>query len=109
MVRHPLDELVAREACAEILSLLQPDELVIAALRVQGFDDGQIGQTLGFDRSTISQRMLRAQQRIAEQRPHLAGLLAGRRRNPRRNPPAPGGDHAEMETDSSRCRETGRP
>lgn len=120
MVRHPLDELIARESCAEILSLLRPGELVIAALRLRGLDDAQIGEQLGVDRSAISQCMGRAQQRIAAQRPDLAGLLTGRRmspsvrqpaadvENPGPNPPAPGGRHAKMETDSGRCRETGR-
>ena len=110
-MRQVLDELIAREACAEILSLLQPEERAIAALRVQGFDDGQIGGDLGLERSTVCRRMLRAQQRIAEQRPDLAGLLAGRRRSSGLRPPgaAPddagpgpgtkGGTHVEMETD----------
>jgi DNA-directed RNA polymerase specialized sigma24 family protein len=109
VMRQALDELIAREACAEILSLLQPEERVIAALRVQGFDDGQIAETLGLDRSTVCRRMLRAQQRIAEQRPDLAGLLAGRRRSSGLRPsgapaddaghgPDPGAEHRRRYT-----------
>jgi hypothetical protein len=116
MGRHPLDELIAREACAEILSLLRPDELVVAALRLEGLDDAQIGRRLGMDGLTVSQRMIRAQQRIAAQRPDLAGLLAGRRMRPSLRQPdvgpkpsTPGGEHAEMETDTGRRRQTDRP
>ena len=90
MVGHPLDELIAREACAEILSLLRPDELVVAALRLEGLDDAQIGRRLGMDGPAVSQRMIRAQQRIAAQRPDLASLLTGRRRHPSQRQPDPG-------------------
>ncbi len=115
MARHPLEELIAREACAEILSLLQPDEFLIAVLRLHGLEDAQIGERLGIDRLSVSQRMIRAQQRIAAQRPDLGDLLAGRRMHPslrqpdpRSQPTNPGGKDAEMETDSGRCRQTDR-
>ena len=121
MMRQALEALIAREAYIEILTLLQPEERVIAGLRLRGLDDTQIGELLGLHRSAVSQRMIRAQQRIVEQRPDLAGLLAGRRMRHRVRPPAnptgepgpnrsaPGGEHAEMETDSGHRRETGRP
>lgn len=121
MMRQALDELIARETLTEILSLLRLEELIIARLRLDGLDDAQIGELLGLDRSTIHHRMVRAQQRIIEQRPDLAGLLSGRRMRhrmgqsaatapePGPDPPSPGGEHAEMETDSGRGRETGRP
>ncbi len=120
MMRQALEALIVREACGEILALLQPEELVVADLRRRGLDDIQIGELLGLDRSAVSQRMIRAQERIVEQRPDLAGLLAGRRMRHRLHPPAavtgepgpnrstPGGEHAEMETDSGHRRETGR-
>ena len=121
MMRQALEALIAGEACAEILALLRTEELLIADLRLRGFDDAQIGEMLDLDRTTVSQRMVRAQQRIAEQRPDLAGLLAGRRMHhrsrqpagaagtPDPNPSTPGGEDAEMETDSSHRRKTGRP
>jgi hypothetical protein len=121
MMRQALEALIAREACAEILALLEPEELVVAGLRLRGLDDTQIGELLGLDRSAVSQRMIRAQERIVEQRPDLAGLLAGRRMRHRlrqpaatpgesgSNPSIPGGEHVEMETDSGHRRETGRP
>jgi hypothetical protein len=121
MMRQALEALIAREACSEILALLQPEERVIAGLRLRGLDDTQIGGLLGLDRSAVSQRMIRAQQRIVEQRPDLAGLLAGRRMRHRLRQPAdatgepdpnlstPGGKDVEMETDSGHRRETGRP
>ncbi len=75
---EPLERLILRENCLEILRSLQPLERTIAALRLEGLSDAQIGQILRMDRSTITRHLTRAQERIMRQLPHAASLLAGR-------------------------------
>jgi hypothetical protein len=75
---EPLERLILRENCLEILHSLQPLERTIAALRLEGLSDAQIGQILRMNRSTITRHLTRAQERIMSDLPHTAGLLAGR-------------------------------
>jgi DNA-binding CsgD family transcriptional regulator len=81
----PLQRLIEREAFAEIVALLQPLDLVVAAMRLEGLTDGEIAALLGVTRASVSSRMRRAGRRIVHLRPDLAPLLEGRR--PRHRPP----------------------
>ena len=81
---EPLERLILRENCLEILHSLEPLERNIAALRLEGLSDAQIGQILRLDRSTVTRYLTRAQERIMRQLPHTTGLLAGRQ--PDHNP-----------------------
>jgi hypothetical protein len=76
----PLDRLVEQDTFAEMLALLEPEDLVIAALRVEGLSDSQIAALLDADHRTISRRMEKAQLRIMEALPELAPFLRGRLR-----------------------------
>jgi excisionase family DNA binding protein len=78
---HPLDRLIEREAFAEIVALLGPGELLVAALRLEGLTDGQIGALLGVTRATVSYRLQQARRRIMAERPDLAPWLRGRQRS----------------------------
>jgi hypothetical protein len=82
---HPLEKLVRQETFAEIVAVMTEDELRIAALRLEGLNDTQIGSLLGVDRSVISARMTATQERIAEQVPDAAQWVLGRQlpRGPR--------------------------
>jgi len=82
---HPLDRLIERETFAEMLALLTPEELVVAALRLEGLSDAQIAALLDIDRSTISHRMQQARERIAAEIPELAATLRDRQQ-PRQKP-----------------------
>jgi DNA-directed RNA polymerase specialized sigma24 family protein len=84
MAHDPLAELLQRETFADIIRLLTPEELVIAALRLEGLTDAEIGALLGVGRTAVSQQMREAQARIAAELPQAASLLADRR--PRRRP-----------------------
>jgi hypothetical protein len=85
MEMDPLEELVRHETFAEILAVMTQEELVIAALRLEGLTDTQIGWLLGVDRSVISACMTAAQERISEQVPDAAHWVLGRQlpRGPR--------------------------
>lgn len=75
---EPLERLILRENCLDILHSLDPEERIIAALRLEGLSDAQIGQFLGMARSTVTRHLTRAQERIMRESPYTAGLLAGR-------------------------------
>jgi DNA-directed RNA polymerase specialized sigma24 family protein len=79
MLHNPLSRLLEREIFAEIIRLLTPKELLIAALRLEGLTDTEIGALLGVGRTTVSQQMRKAQARIAAELPEAASLLADRR------------------------------
>jgi hypothetical protein len=81
---HPLDRLVEQDTFAEALALLEPEELVIASLRLETLSDEQIASLLDIDRATVCRRMEQARQRIAEALPELAPVLGGRRHRPLR-------------------------
>ena len=81
---HPLDRLVEQDTFAEALALLEPEELVIASLRLEALSDDQMASLLGVDRATVCRRMEQARQRIAEALPELAPVLRHRRHPPLR-------------------------
>lgn len=80
-VAHPLDRLVEQDTFEEIIALLEPEELVVAALRLEGLSDGQIGALLGITREAVGLRLRRACRRIIQLKPELAPLLRGRRQS----------------------------
>jgi hypothetical protein len=72
--------------------LLEPEELIVAALRLEGLSDVQIGEVLGVTGATVNLRMHLACKRIMAQAPDLAPVLRDRRqpaRRPPSNEPAP--------------------
>jgi len=75
---EPLERLILRENCLDILHSLEPIERTIAALRLEELSDAQIGQLLGMARTTVTRHLTRAQERIMREQPDTAGLLAGR-------------------------------
>ena len=79
---HPLDRLVEQDTFAEVLALLEPEELVIAALRLEDLTDDQIALLLDIDRANVRRRMEQACRRIAEALPELAPVLRDRRYRP---------------------------
>jgi predicted DNA-binding protein (UPF0251 family) len=83
---HPLDRLVEQAAFAEMLALLEPEELVIASLRLEDLSDDQIASLLDIDRATVRYRMEQARQRIVETLPEMASVLNNRRHAPARDP-----------------------
>ena len=77
---HPtLDRLVRQDTLAQALALMRPRELAVAALRADGLTDRQIAALLGITPKTVSARMMRARQRIAQDLPELRVVLEGRR------------------------------
>jgi predicted DNA-binding protein (UPF0251 family) len=81
---QPLDRLVEQDTFAEMLSLLEPEELVIAFLRLEALSDDQIAALLEIDRITVSRRMDLAGQRIVKALPELAPVLCDRYHPPAR-------------------------
>jgi hypothetical protein len=77
---EPLEQLVEQDTFAEMLALLEPEDLAIAALRLEGLSDSQIAALLHVDPRTVGWRMEKAQLRIMEVLPELAPFLRGRRR-----------------------------
>ena len=75
---HPLDRLVEQDTFAEAMALLEPEELVIASLRLEALSDEQIAALLDVDRATICRRMEQARRRIVEALPELAPVLRDR-------------------------------
>jgi len=82
IVPHPLERLIEQELFAEIVTRLQPEELLVAVLRLEGLSDVQIGRLLGLTRAGVSFRLKQAQARIAAEDPDLAPLLRGREQPP---------------------------
>jgi transposase len=82
---HPLDRLIERDTFGEIVALLTPEELVVAALRLEGLSDVQIAALLDIDRSAVSHRMQQARERIAAEMPEMAATLRDRQQ-PRQKP-----------------------
>jgi DNA-directed RNA polymerase specialized sigma24 family protein len=79
---HPLERLVLEESFAEIVARLQPEELFLAALRLEGLSDVQIGALLDVEPEAVGRCLRRAAGRIAREQPDLAPLLRGRRQPP---------------------------
>lgn len=76
----PLDRLVEQDTFAEMLALLEPEELVVAVLRLEGLSDPQIAALLDTDRRRVGQRMETARRRIMEALPELVPLLRDQQR-----------------------------
>jgi predicted DNA-binding transcriptional regulator AlpA len=73
-----LERLVEQDTCAEMLALLEPEELVVASLRLEGLSDLQIGALLDTDSRSVAECMDRVRLRIMEALPELAPFLRGR-------------------------------
>ena len=84
----PLEILIQRETFLDILHSLRPRERIIAALRLEGLSEAQIGRLLCVSRTTPNRVMVRAQERLLDQIPEAAGFLAGRRFEPGLRPAA---------------------
>lgn len=78
---NPLDRLVEQDTFAEMLALLDPEELVMAVLRLEGLSDSQIAALLDTDTRSVGQCMEEARLRIMEALPELAPFLRGRQRS----------------------------
>jgi hypothetical protein len=73
-----LDRVIEKETFAEILACLTPEELAVAALRLEGLSNAGIGTLLGMSRQAVRKRLIKAQMRIIYTRPELAPALRGR-------------------------------
>ena len=49
--------------------MLEPEELVVAALRLEGLSDAQIGELLGVSRAAVSRRMERGREQPRQRSP----------------------------------------
>jgi DNA-directed RNA polymerase specialized sigma24 family protein len=76
--RDALDRVIEKETFAEILDCLSPEELLAAALRMEGLSDTQIGSLLGISRQAARKRLQKARMRIIRTRSDLAPALRGR-------------------------------
>lgn len=76
--REALNRVIEKETFAEILACLTAEELIAAALRMEGLSDTQIGALLGLSRQAARQRLRKAQLRIIRTKPDLAPALRGR-------------------------------
>jgi excisionase family DNA binding protein len=74
----PLERLVEQDTFAEMVSLLKPEELRVATLRLEGLPDSQIAAMLDIDPRTVVRRMEEARQRIIQALPELASFLRNR-------------------------------
>jgi hypothetical protein len=74
----PLERLVEQDTFAEVLALLQPEELIVAVLRLEGLRDLQIAELLDVDTRTVGRRIEEARLRIIEALPELAPFLRHR-------------------------------
>jgi excisionase family DNA binding protein len=77
---HALARLVEQDTFAEMLALLEPEELAVVALRLEGLSDAQIGALLDLDRIAVCWRIDQARLRIMQAMPELAVVLRDRRR-----------------------------
>jgi DNA-directed RNA polymerase specialized sigma24 family protein len=76
--REALNRVIEKESFAEILDCLTSEELLAAALRLEGLSDTQIGALLGLSRQAARQRLQKAQMRIIRTKPDLASAVRGR-------------------------------
>jgi len=76
---HPVDRLIEQDTSAEMLALLEPEELLIACLRLEDLSNEQIASLLDISPKSVRSRMEQAMQRIVEALPELAPVLSGRR------------------------------
>jgi hypothetical protein len=89
MFHDLLETMILRETVAEILAQLRPEERKVAVLRLAGLTDTEIGDVLALERTGVTWRMLRAQERIARELPEAAHLVQGRRLRLGRRPSSP--------------------
>ncbi|MBN1657114.1 MAG: hypothetical protein JXA93_01870 [Anaerolineae bacterium] len=73
-----LERLVQRETLREALALLTPDELLLAAGRVAGMSDRELGDLFCIRPAVVSRRLMQARRRIQAQIPELRLFLEGR-------------------------------
>jgi hypothetical protein len=78
IVCDALARVIEKETFAEILACLSAEELLVAALRMEGLSDPQIASLLGMSRQAVRQRLRKAQMRIMRTKPDLAPPLLGR-------------------------------
>jgi DNA-binding CsgD family transcriptional regulator len=78
IVNPCLDRLISAEVLAQALALMRPRELAVAALRVDGLTDVQIGELLGIGPTAVNNRIVRARARILDALPELRVCLDGR-------------------------------
>lgn len=80
-----LDLVIQREAervlCRQILEALEPNQLSVAALRMEGLSDRGIAVLFGVSNRTISGRMQRAKLRVARLVPEVAEDVMARSRS----------------------------
>ena len=76
---HPVDRLIEQDTFAEVLALLEPEELLIACLRLEDLSNEQIASLLDISPKSVRSRMEQAMQRIVEALPELVPVLSGRR------------------------------
>lgn len=82
-----LDRLIALERFGELLAALQPKELAVVALRMDGLNLTEVGLLLGLTRAAVSQRLTLAQRRMVARYPELEREAAARSR--KRGSPRP--------------------
>jgi hypothetical protein len=87
IVSYALERLIERETFRQIVALLEPEELIVAVLRLEGLSDVQIGDMLGVSGAAVNSRMQTARARIMAQAPDLTPTLRDRRQ-PARRPPS---------------------
>ena len=78
MTSSPLERIIERETFREIILLLEPLDLIVATLRLEGLTDEDIARLMGRSRPSVTSRMKRARERIIHLRPDLASALEGR-------------------------------
>jgi DNA-directed RNA polymerase specialized sigma24 family protein len=74
-----LDYICHRETVREILSIVEPTQLSVMALRWSGMDNMQIAQSLGVTHQAVTGRLSNARKRISFMLPDVAPMIEGRR------------------------------
>ena len=85
----PLDRIIERESFAEILALLTPHQLALAALLADGCTLTLAAELFGNSRQAASARLQAARDRILALRPDLARAYTAGRTHPTRRPQQP--------------------
>lgn len=70
-----LDNLIARETCAEMIAALKPHELAVVALRLDGIPFNTAGAILGLSQQATHWRMKTARQRLLQRFPHIERMV----------------------------------
>lgn len=77
-MKHPTDRLVSLETQRQILDLLNPGELTVVSLRMDGLNQASIAMLLGLERSTICMRFASARRKILNRFPDLSNWAEDR-------------------------------